>query len=143
MEDLDRHANARRLDHPRRHITRSDARIAFALEMLPLPVFGAFYGMALAVGDGPEAGFFAAIGLVSLIASGLGWSYLGESVTAAKVFVARLLCIVVATVAVIGTSFTPLGVILAGAGFVIALTTPALSALMLSLRWWPRTNEPV
>jgi hypothetical protein len=107
---------------------------------MPLPVFGAFYGIALAIGDETAAGFFAAIGLIGLIASGLGWSYLGDVVTAMKVFAARLIFMALAALAVIDTAFTGLGIALAVVGFFVALTTPAFSAALLALRWWPRTD---
>jgi len=137
---IDRHATLPMSRSRRRRITRGDARRAFALEMLPLPVFGAFYGVALAIGDGAAAGFFAAIGLVGLLASGLGWLYLREPAAALKVFVARMLFIVLAAVAVIDTSFTELGVMLAAGAFFFAVSTPALSAGVLALKWWPRTS---
>jgi hypothetical protein len=110
---------------------------------MPLPLFSGFYGIALAIGDGTAAGFFAAIGLIGLIASGLGWSYLGDVVTAIKVFTARLIFIVLTALALIDTAFTGLGVALAAVGFFVALTTPAFSAALLALRWWPRTDPSV
>jgi len=140
MNYVDRPTSAEAAARPRRHITRADARIGFALELLPLPLFGAFYGAALAIGGGAMAGFFAAIGLVGLVASGLGWMYLDEPGAAVKVFAARLLFMALAALAVIDTSLTPLGGLIAAVGFFVALGTPALSAAVLAVKWWPRTS---
>jgi hypothetical protein len=140
VEYIDRHADAQIRNPTPRHITRADARIAFALELLPLPMFGAFYGIALAIADGGIAGVFAGIGLIGLLASGAGWLYLGATAAAVKVFAARLLFMVLGALAVIDTSFTPLGVMLAAGAFFFALGTPALSAAVLAITWWPRTT---
>jgi len=121
-------------------IQRRDARIAFALELAPAPVFALCYGAALVLGDGIAAGALAAAGLAGLIASGIGWLYVREPRIALVVFLARLALIAAAALIAIDLSFTAPGMLIAAIGALFTLSSPAVSAVALAIRCWPRTT---
>lgn len=103
-------------------------------------MFALCYGAALALGDGIAAGALAAAGLAGFIASGIGWLYVGEPRVALGVFLARLAVIAAAALIAIDLSFTAPGMLIAAIGALFALSSPAVSAVALALRYWPRTT---
>jgi hypothetical protein len=111
---------------------------AFGLELIPVIALPLFF----------VVGFLAT---VPYLLCGAGWLLLRDYTTAGLVFFGRLLLMSPVVLVLAAALLFPFedraagGVILIALWFASVIITPPLSAIMLAVRWWPRsrTSEPV
>ena len=142
MEYIDRHVDRRPRGRPA-PITRQRARLAFAIEIAPVPLgLLWFWVISLVEPVSAEGALFFAPPLVFfMFACGFGWMLVREYATGLNWLLARVATVFGWFASLALASAWPVGAALWLATGVVSAGIAVLSAVLLALRWWPRTAE--